>query len=403
MKYCILLVTLCLILATNSIATTAPAVSKQTVENLEKKVNTLAIELAEEQEKRDIFELKTQIAELKQELTSEIKRIDQIGGLAAFFGTLLIGLFGLFGFRIVKKEALEEVNKVTKETIETVGDEEISKLKDEIEVLLKDKLHKWDEEVDNYKKTLSKLADNKSSTSLLSGSEVDALKDAAVSLSRIKYEKDYDAQDWYLLGIKAQREKDFNSAITFYSEAIEIDNDHEPSYYNRGICHSETGNYEKAIGDFSKSIQLDPDYYKTNLNLSEAYIMNNEFDNAEEALNTTSNKDMGAKDIALTDYLKTIIKICKNEETDDSLKNCKEMISNECSLRWSFNSFEKWLNSKPVSSEQVDTINKLQDHFRECQKECRLQKEQDAAAAKLKDETQTEPTTLPPSVKPPKT
>ena len=53
---------------------------------------------------------------------------------------------------------------------------------------------------------------------------------------------------------------DFDKAITYYSEAIALDPSDPAPYYMRGGAYVEQGQYEKAIEDFKKSIELDSDY-----------------------------------------------------------------------------------------------------------------------------------------------
>lgn len=53
--------------------------------------------------------------------------------------------------------------------------------------------------------------------------------------------------------------KDYNPALEDYSKAIELDSD--PIYYrNRAITYTELGEYDAAMADYEQAIELDPEY-----------------------------------------------------------------------------------------------------------------------------------------------
>ena len=52
----------------------------------------------------------------------------------------------------------------------------------------------------------------------------------------------------------------YQRAIEDYDKAIQLDPDYATAYYNRGGSYSDLAQYQRAIEGFDKAIQLDPDY-----------------------------------------------------------------------------------------------------------------------------------------------
>ena len=57
-------------------------------------------------------------------------------------------------------------------------------------------------------------------------------------------------------------EEDYNQAITYYTQAIEINSDSAPYYGNRSFAYLRTECFGYALQDASKALQLDPKYIK---------------------------------------------------------------------------------------------------------------------------------------------
>lgn len=54
-------------------------------------------------------------------------------------------------------------------------------------------------------------------------------------------------------------QQQFDAAITEYSKAIELDPEYAVAYNNRGRAYYEQGELDSAISDFDKAIELDPE------------------------------------------------------------------------------------------------------------------------------------------------
>lgn len=92
------------------------------------------------------------------------------------------------------------------------------------------------------------------------------------------------ASNHYYRGLNYTIAKDYDSAIVEYSKAIELKPDYADAYLERGDAYRMKGNYDKAIADFNKAIELEPDYKPNYLNIyllrSKAYFMKGNYDKA---------------------------------------------------------------------------------------------------------------------------
>ena len=54
--------------------------------------------------------------------------------------------------------------------------------------------------------------------------------------------------------------QDYQGAIADYTKAIEINPQLAPAYYNRGLAKYDLKDYQGAIADYSKAIEINPQY-----------------------------------------------------------------------------------------------------------------------------------------------
>ena len=72
-------------------------------------------------------------------------------------------------------------------------------------------------------------------------------------------EPDY-ADAHYKRGVAKNASGDYQGAINDFDKAIELVPDSATTYNNRGIAKRNLGSYQDAINDFDKAIELDPSY-----------------------------------------------------------------------------------------------------------------------------------------------
>jgi tetratricopeptide (TPR) repeat protein len=53
---------------------------------------------------------------------------------------------------------------------------------------------------------------------------------------------------------------EYPKSIEDYTKAIELNPQYADAYYNRGVAHDDLGEYQKAIEDYTKAIELNPQY-----------------------------------------------------------------------------------------------------------------------------------------------
>jgi len=94
-----------------------------------------------------------------------------------------------------------------------------------------------------------------------------------------------DAKSFYKLGNEHYEKGDFDRAIENYNRAIELDPNYDKAYYNRGLAYACKEDYDRAIADINKVIELKPDFAEAYHVLGLAYEYKSLPDQAIEAYN----------------------------------------------------------------------------------------------------------------------
>jgi tetratricopeptide (TPR) repeat protein len=67
------------------------------------------------------------------------------------------------------------------------------------------------------------------------------------------------ADIFFGIGLELYKQGDYQGAITEYTKAIEINPQDASTYFNRGKAKVKLGDYRGSIADFTKSIQIHPE------------------------------------------------------------------------------------------------------------------------------------------------
>lgn len=79
--------------------------------------------------------------------------------------------------------------------------------------------------------------------------------------------------------------KDYDKAIVDYNKAIEIKPNFDSAYNNRGFAYDEKGEYDKAIADYNKAIEINPKFDAAYNNRGSSYGKKGEYDKAFDDYN----------------------------------------------------------------------------------------------------------------------
>lgn len=107
--------------------------------------------------------------------------------------------------------------------------------------------------------------------SLGKGEEAEAAYKKAVEAYK-KYLEDNrnDAEAHYNLGQTYAGLSQYSDAIREYREATRLKEDDPDIFYDLGVAHTKLAQYDAAAVAFSKSLEIDPDYYRAQDGLAEA-------------------------------------------------------------------------------------------------------------------------------------
>ena len=79
-----------------------------------------------------------------------------------------------------------------------------------------------------------------------------------ISSSLIFFCQSLETEELFQKGNSLLEEGHLLEAIDIYAEVVDVDSGHMNAYANRGLAHSYLEDYEQAIEDFTKALELDP-------------------------------------------------------------------------------------------------------------------------------------------------
>jgi tetratricopeptide (TPR) repeat protein len=94
-----------------------------------------------------------------------------------------------------------------------------------------------------------------------------------------------DVQFYNNRGIAYGNKGEYDQAISDFNKAIEISPRYADPYNNRGVSYSRKGKNDEAISDYSKAIEIDPKFVKAYHNRAWEYTLKGQYDRAISDLN----------------------------------------------------------------------------------------------------------------------
>jgi len=70
---------------------------------------------------------------------------------------------------------------------------------------------------------------------------------------------DAEAEEHFYQGIEYRRQGNNDSAMEEFTRAIELDPEYYFAYYNRALVYYQSGELESSLADYSRAIELHPD------------------------------------------------------------------------------------------------------------------------------------------------
>jgi Flp pilus assembly protein TadD len=95
-------------------------------------------------------------------------------------------------------------------------------------------------------------------------------KKAVETYKKYFHENREDPEAHYALGQTYANLGQYSEAIREYREATKLKEDDPDIYYDLGVAHTKLAQYDAAAAAFSKSLEIDPDYYRAQDGLDEA-------------------------------------------------------------------------------------------------------------------------------------
>ncbi|GAV23994.1 tetratricopeptide repeat protein [Carboxydothermus pertinax] len=108
------------------------------------------------------------------------------------------------------------------------------------------------------------------------------IADRIIEVAQQKVAKDpKNPKNYVDLGWGYFQKKDYNNALAQYKKALDLDKKYYPAYLNLGILYIDTGKYDLAVNTLKQAVALQPKSSNAHLNLGIAY---NKLEKYQEAL-----------------------------------------------------------------------------------------------------------------------
>jgi tetratricopeptide (TPR) repeat protein len=102
------------------------------------------------------------------------------------------------------------------------------------------------------------------------------------------------------------KKHDYDRAIADYTKAIEVNPQYADAYFNRGNVYAKKHDYDRAIADFTKVIEMKPQYADAYFNRGYVYALKGDPDQAFAYRRRRDRVHAGDYDRAIADFTRVI-------------------------------------------------------------------------------------------------
>jgi tetratricopeptide (TPR) repeat protein len=184
--------------------------------------------------------------DLKDEITFKVESLkDRMN--------LILWIFGIFA-AFITFLGFKTIVRWIKQTIEIRTDDYLKKEK------FQEKIGEIGKLVIDYENALNKIKNIKDIglDKPLPEESKENLAKFADKLAKFKKEERYSFNDLYFKGLSELGKNNYEEAINNFTKAIELDPKDASVYNNRGNAYANLNKYEEALNDYNKAIELDP-------------------------------------------------------------------------------------------------------------------------------------------------
>lgn len=129
----------------------------------------------------------------------------------------------------------------------------------------------------------------------------DSSEDISLKYGNIKFGSSTDVSDFFSAGVSALKDKNVTLAINNFSKVVEMVPNFIPAMNNLGALYYSMGRVPESIYFFEQGIKKDPKNFQMRYNLGTLYCLNKNFDLAKEQL--VQAKSLVPNDIAIDNNL----------------------------------------------------------------------------------------------------
>ncbi|OIQ51311.1 Photosystem I assembly protein Ycf3 [Pseudodesulfovibrio hydrargyri] len=224
-------------------------------------------------------------------------------------------------------------------------------------------------------------------------SSPEILEEYSERIANVKDKDSMTAEDWYLIGRAHQLKNNFAEAVAAYDNALKIDSNfkevllergnckadlgdqagaiddysllikQEPgyawAYNNRGIIYLTKSEYDLAIKDFQKALEICPDLTQAEINLAESYLIKGCPEKAISTLLDMNLKSANSMYIDQANYIKWLAESKIGTDRDQLITHLSSLASASF-INWDFTIIDAWLEETDIPSQTKEDIRKNQ-------------------------------------------